>query len=33
MGDDELNDLRLKYEESQKNMQLLKRLAKAGNFN
>jgi len=32
MGDDELNDLRLKYEESQKNIQLLKRLAKAGNL-
>jgi len=30
MVDDELGELKLKYEESQKNLQLLKRLAKAG---
>jgi len=30
MIDDELSDLKLKYEDSQKNLQLLKRLAKAG---
>jgi len=30
MVDDELGELKLKYEELQKNLQLLKRLAKAG---
>lgn len=30
MMDDELGELKLKYEDSQKNLQLLKRLAEAG---